>query len=194
MPRPRSITDDQILAATVTAIGRHGPARLTLAHIADEAGVSPAALIQRFGSKAALLAAVATHGSERAEAVFDDAAARSATPLAALREALMDLAGSIGDRSEFANHMAMLQLDLTDPELHQRAADQAAVVRRRIEALLVEAAAAGHLACAHTTRLADSVYTAYNGAMLTWAIDGAGALDAWVRARVDAVTDPYRTS
>lgn len=194
MPRPRSITDEQIIAATVAAIGRHGPARLTLAHVADEAGVSPAALIQRFGSKAALLAAVAERGSGQAETVFDATAARGGAPLVTLREALADFAGDIGDRTQFANHMAMLQLDLADPELHRQALDQAAVVRRRIEGLLADAVAAGHLRRTDTARLADTVYTAYNGAMITWAIDGTSTLRDRIRTQVDAVLDPYRSS
>ncbi|MEV0505631.1 helix-turn-helix domain-containing protein, partial [Streptomyces spectabilis] len=51
MPRPRATSDTQILAATARAIGAHGPGKLTLAHVGAEAGVSPATLSQRFGSK-----------------------------------------------------------------------------------------------------------------------------------------------
>lgn len=192
MPRPRSITDEQILRAAIAAIGSHGPARLTLAHVAEEAGVSPAALIQRFGSKAALLSAVAAAGAGRAEIAFDDAQARGDGPLDTLGEALVAFAGDVRDRTRFANHLAMLQLDLTDPELRRAAADQAAVVRRRIAELLAQAIAAGQLDHHDTGCLADTVYTAYNGALITWAIDGTGPLGQWVRTRVQTVTDPYR--
>ncbi|MET8542281.1 helix-turn-helix domain-containing protein, partial [Kitasatospora sp. NPDC004799] len=57
MPRPRTTSDAEILAATARAIGIHGPGRLTLAHVGAEAGVSPATLSQRFGSKRGLLLA-----------------------------------------------------------------------------------------------------------------------------------------
>ena len=57
-PRPKATTDQAILDATHRAVTRIGPMRLTLAHVAREAGVSPATLVQRFGSKRALLLAL----------------------------------------------------------------------------------------------------------------------------------------
>jgi AcrR family transcriptional regulator len=69
-PRPRQASDAEILAAALTAILRHGPVRLTLAHVAREAGLSPAALVQRFGSKRGLLLAVASGGPEGNAAIF----------------------------------------------------------------------------------------------------------------------------
>ena len=53
--RPRTHSDDALLDATFRAVGAVGPARLTLADVAREAGVAPATLVQRFGSKRALL-------------------------------------------------------------------------------------------------------------------------------------------
>ncbi|MGH9323357.1 MAG: hypothetical protein ACRD21_04680 [Vicinamibacteria bacterium] len=41
-PRPQKTKDVDLLAAAGRAIGRVGPARLTLADVADEAGVEPA--------------------------------------------------------------------------------------------------------------------------------------------------------
>ena len=58
-PRPRAASDADILDATARAMARLGPARLTLADVAREAGLSPATLVQRFGSKRGLLLAVA---------------------------------------------------------------------------------------------------------------------------------------
>ena len=49
--RPRTHSDDALLDATFRAVGAVGPARLTLADVAREAGVAPATLVQRFGSK-----------------------------------------------------------------------------------------------------------------------------------------------
>src|SRR5689334_25246237 len=54
-PRPRETSDEEILAATSRAMQKHSPSQLTLAHVAKEAGVVPATLIQRFGTKRNLL-------------------------------------------------------------------------------------------------------------------------------------------
>ena len=59
-PRPRQNTDLEILYAAFRAIARLGPSKLTLADVAREADVSPASLVQRFGSKRALLLAASS--------------------------------------------------------------------------------------------------------------------------------------
>src|SRR5207302_1001980 len=56
-PRPRETSDEEILAATGRAMQNYSPTQLTLAHVAKEAGVVPATLIQRFGTKRNLLLA-----------------------------------------------------------------------------------------------------------------------------------------
>ncbi len=193
MPRPRSATDSQIIAATVAAIGKHGPAKLTLAHIADEIGLSPAALVQRFGSKAGLMAAVASDAAHHADAAFDQAQARTESPVEAVVEAMVAFAGDLHDRTELANHLAMLQLDLTDPELRRHTVAQARVVRTRIRRLLEEATATGELRATDLDELTQTIHAAYTGAALTWAIDGSGDLADWIRRRVSAVLDPHRT-
>ena len=56
--RPQKVTDEEIFAAVQRAMTRRGPHELTLADIAGEAGVTPGRLVQRFGSKRALLIAL----------------------------------------------------------------------------------------------------------------------------------------
>lgn len=192
MARPRAVSDEQVLAATVSAIGKYGPAKLTLSHVGKEAGLSPAALIQRFGSKDALLAAIGADAPAYAEAAFDAASAGSGSPVESIHEALARLTGAIRSRSEMANHLAMLQLDLANPQLHRRTAEQATAIRRRIGLLVTEAVAAGDLPQdSDPASLADVIYTAYNGALITWAIDGSGNLKDWIRKKVGAVIAPY---
>lgn len=52
-PRPRRHTDEEILEAAAEAVSWK-PADWTLADIGDRVGLSPATLVQRFGSKDAL--------------------------------------------------------------------------------------------------------------------------------------------
>ena len=53
------VSNDEIFAAAQRAMTRRGPHELTLADVAAEAGVSAGRLVQRFGSKRALLLALA---------------------------------------------------------------------------------------------------------------------------------------
>jgi AcrR family transcriptional regulator len=182
--RPRTHSDDALLDATFRAVGAVGPARLTLADVAREAGVAPATLVQRFGSKRALLVAAATRAAARAGAALpvpDEA------PLAALTDGLVALTKPVRDPAAFANHLALLQLDLADPELRALAVEHARGLRRAIRGLLDAAVAAGEIEACDTGALAEAVHATFHGAQLDWAVDRRGTLARRVRRALDAV-------
>ena len=185
--RPRTHSDDALLDATFRAVGAVGPARLTLADVAREAGVAPATLVQRFGSKRALLVAAAARGAQQAGTALP---APGEAPLAALTGGLVALTALVGDPAAFANHLALLQLDLADPELRALAVAHAHALRRAIRALLDAAVAAGELAPCDTGALADAVQATFHGAQLDWAVDRRGTLAVAVRGALDAVLQP----
>ena len=57
MARPRSIADDDILKAANVIMQAGGPAGLTFAAVAKATGLAAATLVQRFGSRDAMLVA-----------------------------------------------------------------------------------------------------------------------------------------
>jgi hypothetical protein len=91
-----------------------------------------------------------------------------------------------------ANNLAFLQLDLTDPDLHRHAADLSRSLRTELASLLEEAVKSGDLVVDSCDVLADSLYTVYCGALVTWAIDGTGELGDWLAERIDRTLAPYR--
>ncbi|MGC5013980.1 TetR/AcrR family transcriptional regulator [Streptosporangium sp. DT93] len=193
MARPRTTSDEAILRAAGRAIGAHGPSGLTLAAVAAEAGLSPAALVQRFGSKRGLLLAFAERSTSGTGEVFRRARGRHASPVAALYEALTELASTMRTPEEAANGLAFLQLDLTDPEFREHAVTQARRMREEITGLLAEAASGGGLkGDADPVRLARTVQVAYNGALILWALTGEGDLARDLRADLDHLLRPHR--
>ena len=82
-PRPRATSDSDILAATYRVVSRQGP-NLTLADVAREAGISPATLVQRFGSKRGLLLAFAGEGAKGMPEQFKSIRGASRSALAAV--------------------------------------------------------------------------------------------------------------
>src|SRR5437867_3204962 len=119
MSRPRTIADADILAATARAISRLGPANLTLADVAKEAGLSPATLVQRFGSKRGLLLALATGTVESVEACFQAVRAAHRSPLDALVALATEMTRHVDTPEEMANHLAFLQIDLSHPDFYR---------------------------------------------------------------------------
>lgn len=192
MARPRKQTDEQLVSAAARAIAARGPHELTLAHVAEEAGVAPATLVQRFGSKRDLLLAVAAGAPSTVAGAFAAARAAAAGPLDALEAALVSLAATVSDPDEVANHLAFLALDLADPEFRAHAAGHTAAMAEQVGALLKEASQAGELELRGRRAVAELVQAAYHGTLLMWAIDRQGRPEDRVRDRVRLILRPYR--
>lgn len=186
MPRPRTIADADVLAAASRVVGRGGPARLTLAAVGAECGLSASTIVQRFGSKRGLLLALSAHGRDDVAPVFEAAARESPSARAAIVDALSALASSVTTREQLANHLAFLQLDLVDPDLQRLARDHARSVARSLAALVAKAVLSGELVERDPQAAAHALLVTYNGALLTWAIDPRGSLRERLRADVEA--------
>lgn len=191
--RPRTASDEAILDAAARAIGRHGPHGLTLAMIAREAGLAPATLVQRFGSKRELLLALAAHAGQAVHLPFERARQEHPAPLAALHAALAGLSAGAATPERLAGSLGFLQLDVTDPEFRAHAATHALRMREQIAALLGDAVAAGELAPGTgVAALARAVQITYNGVLILWALTGEDTLAATLRHDLDQTLRPYR--
>jgi AcrR family transcriptional regulator len=190
--RPRGIDDAAILRAAVDVIGRVGPVRLTLAAVASEVGLVPGTLAQRFGSKRGLLLALAEQGEREAEAQLGRVRAEHDSALAALAALIVGPAGPMATPETFANHLAFLCIDLTDPEFRPHALAIHQAQGRAVAALLAEAALAGDLRPGtDVAALAGSVQAVAAGAGLLWALDREGDLAARLRQALDRVLSPH---
>src|SRR5215470_18776942 len=191
-PRPRETSDAEILAATARAMQRYSPTQLTLAHVAKEAGVVPATLIQRFGTKRGLLLAVCSTAPASVPQQFAAARAKYKSPLKALIELYVACSGFASTPESMANGLAYLQNDLTDPEFHAITLDQFKALRAETRKLLDEAVAAGELVKCNTAELARLIQQVNGGSMLDWAVFREGSLASWLRHDLEALLSPYR--
>jgi AcrR family transcriptional regulator len=193
-PRPRSVSDEEILAATARTIGRVGPLRLTLALVAREVGLSPATLIQRFGSKRELLLSLARQGSGDEQGFLDGLRAEGRSALETARAFLLCFAGLAQSPKEMANHLAFLQVDLTDAAFHRITARLFRSQHEAVASLLAEAQADGELGPVDPRALARLLLAVVNGSLLTWAVYREGPAAAWLARDVDLALEPYRPS
>jgi AcrR family transcriptional regulator len=193
-PRPRTVDDGAILQAAAATISRLGPSTFTLADVAKAVGLSPATLVQRFGSKRGLMLALASQGVEGVDACF--AAVRHAhpKPLDALMAAATDMTRSVDTPEEMANHLAFLQIDLRDPEFYRLMLDSSTRTLAAYKALLDEAVAAGDLMKCDTKRLARAVSSLAGGSLIAWAVLREGTAEKFVRRDLETLLAPYRAS
>jgi AcrR family transcriptional regulator len=193
MPRPRTVSDEAILDAVLALALRVGPARVTFAAAAAEAGLSAATLVQRFGTKRDMLLAADKRGIDLWVGAF--ARSRAASPLTRVVEGVVLAVDPDATPEQMANGVAMLQLDLADPDFHAATLRGARAVRAHIERNLRGALAAGELRSGtDVAALATLVETTYHGAMIGWAIHRENTLAHWMREQVEAVLAPHRAA
>src|SRR6185503_19303546 len=145
-PRRRKAEDVDVFAALVRVMKRAGPAELTLRAIAAEAGVTAGALVQRFGSKRAMLLAHARYAAATGDiGLAADGRRPSPSPLQALRSVTAIHAQLAHSPRAAVRNLAYLQNDLADPPLRRHLLRLKRAARAWYEQLLADAVAAGEL-------------------------------------------------
>jgi AcrR family transcriptional regulator len=194
-PRPRKVTDEQIFAAAYRVMNRLGPGELTLADIAAEAGVTAGALVQRFGSKRALLLALSAAHAASAGELLQSLRSAHGSPLAAVCAYAECMAGLAESPAALARSLAYLQIDLADPDFRRHLKRQSQATRAGLAALLQSALDEGELrAGTDTERLARTVETVVGGSLFSWAAYREGAPRDWLLEDMDAVLAPHRAA
>lgn len=155
-PRPRRISDANLLHAAIHVVGERGAAHTRLSDVALVTGLAPATLIQRFGSLDGLLAAIAAAFLNDVREVFDRPDATSMTGLAS---SMVILAAK--------NHLPFL---LARPE---SAAAYSLEVRKQIAFSLVRAIEEGELVHCDVAVLARRIQIGFYGLMTAALLEGA---------------------
>lgn len=191
--RRQKVTDDEILQAAQRAMQRRGPHELTLADIAEEAGVTPGRLVQRFGSKRALLVMLSERFAGSAGAVFAELRTTHHGPLATLRAYAACMANLAPTPEALLRNLAYLHVDLADDVLHGHLVDNARASRREVARLLREAVRMGELRPeVDAAALARVVETVVSGSLMGWATYREGRAADWIAHDLEAVLAPWQ--
>jgi AcrR family transcriptional regulator len=191
-PRPRTIDDAAILEAAAATISRVGPSTFTLADVSKAVGLSPATLVQRFGSKRGLMLALAEAGVAGVDGCFAAVRAAHPAPLDAVMAAATEMTRYVDTPEEMANHLAFLQIDLRDPEFYRLMLENSTRVLAGYKALLDEAVRTGDLVECDTRRLAAAVGSMAGGSLIAWAVMRRGSAESFVRTDLETLLAPYR--
>jgi AcrR family transcriptional regulator len=192
-PRRRKAEDADVFAALVRAMERVGPAELTLRTIAAEAGVTAGALVQRFGSKRALLLAHARHAAETGDIGVDVPDPKTlSSPLDALRAVTAVYAHMAASPRAAVRNLAYLQNDLADPTLRRHLLKMSRAARAQYEQLVAVAVSSGDLRPAtDVAALARTIEVTLGGSFLTWTLYRQGPAADHLRADLEATLRPY---
>ena len=192
-PRPRTVDDGAILEAAARTISRVGPSNFTLADVAKAVRLSPATLVQRFGSKRGLMLALAEQGVAGVDVCFAAVRAAHPAPLDALVAAATEMTRWVDTPEEMANHLAFLQIDLSDPEFYRLMLENSTRSLAGYKGLLDEAVKTGDLVKCDTRRLASAVGAMAGGSLISWAVMRQGTAEQFVRKDLHTLLAPYKT-
>ena len=192
-PRRRKADDADVFAALVRVMERVGPAELTLRAIAAEAGVTAGALVQRFGSKRALLLAHARYAAATGDIGFGPPpAVRTVSPLSEIRDAIAVYARLAQTPRAAVRNLAYLHNDLTDPVLRRHLLRASRDTRARYEQILTDAVAAGDLRPDTDVKtVARMMDVTLGGSFLVWALYREGPAAEWLRQDLETLLKPY---
>jgi AcrR family transcriptional regulator len=191
-PRRRKAEDADVFAAVVRVMHRRGPAELTLREIAAEAGVTAGALVQRFGSKRAMLLAHARYVAATGDVGVTEPRPRTSSPLEALRSVTGAYAQLANSPRAAVRNLAYLHNDLADPALRRHLLRLSQAARVWYAQQLGDAVAAAELrADTDIQRLARSIEVTLRGSFLSWALYREGLAADWLREDLEATLRPY---
>lgn len=122
MPRHKTISDEQLLDILIELVVETGPDGLTFARSAKACGLSPAALVQRYGDREALVEAILMRAWEKLEAETAAADAEAApTPEGAVNLLMRLMPPETAER-DATDGLLLLREDIRNPKLRARGA------------------------------------------------------------------------
>ena len=165
-----------------------GPSGFTLAKAAEQAGVSAATLVKRFGSKERLFLRLSERWAGSLDAALGDAAAAYDSPLARLRAVALHNYHDLDHPTTAAMQLAALAVDLQHGEMRNLLHQGWGHVRRHLARHAADAASANELVGAPPPeQLARIVFTAMEGGCLSWSVHPHGSLVARLGDDLDAL-------
>jgi AcrR family transcriptional regulator len=166
--RPRSYSDDLIFQSISIVLMNQGYDDLTLQRVAYEAGLSPAILSKRFGSKSGMLLAYYGHVVDATQQYFLQLARQSIPPVDKLKKAFLQSHGPVIEPKAFANiAMLYLKLDL-EPAFTGKSKERLDLIDDEVQKLLREAMDRGDIRQGNAAALSRVLQGAVTGAYMLW--------------------------
>lgn len=189
MARSRKIRNEEVLDVVAELLARDGPAALTFQAAAGVTGLSPATLVQRFGTKQQLLQAALLRMWDALDAMTAAVDATHAETADGAIELLVALSAQHGAEPDgAAAGLLLLREDFRDPVLRARGAAWGEVLGRALGRRLGTER--------ERTDLGHMMASQWQGAMLWWGFSREGALDDHLRRELgqwrDAVLNRER--
>lgn len=188
MPRPKTVHDDQLLEVALGIVHRSGPAALTFAALAEQVGLAGSTVVQRFGTKPALLRAALVHAWDRLDAATAAADRSASLDAAGTVDLLVALSGQYA-AADFADQLLVLREDFRDPVLRARGQAWIATLAAAIERRLVVASGHAGGADEEGEGIGELIVAHWQGTLTVWGFTRSGPLPVVVRRSLEQLLE-----
>lgn len=193
MARPRSITDQTIVAEAYDLIMKHGPGSLTFERLGAAVGLVPAALVRRFKTKQGLLLEVDQYAFERTSTKVQEAMDKTSSPIDAIIAQFTTELGFASSVDRFANGQEFLLMDLRDKNLYNNYKISFEERHQQIIKLLQQAEDRGELTgIKDMSELARHLQMLLHGSGHVWAMTEEEPIENYISHHVELALAPYR--
>jgi AcrR family transcriptional regulator len=173
MPRPKILSDRDVLGIAHRLIHQAGPDALTFSALARACGLSASTLVQRFGGKTELVRSALLHAWDRLDERTEELAARlPMTPDGAV-EMLVALSGDYGGIDAYADGLLVLREDFRDPVLRARGAVWKQSLTAALDARFAATAGAPE-------EIGSLMASQWQGSLIWWGFDPQGGVQTFV--------------
>lgn len=184
MPRPKTMPDEELLAAAFALMRADGPDRLTFAALAARTGLSGATLVQRFENKAKLIQRALSQAWDGLDGQTAELMASvPRTPEGAIA-LLVGLSGDYGGIDSYADDLRILREDLRDPLLRARGAKWRDVLAGVLDECLADLPAA-------SPGLGLLMASQWQGSLLWWSFDPQVPVTAFVEQSLTRFVEAF---
>lgn len=193
MARPRSISDQTIIAEAYELLMKQGPGNLTFERLGSIVGLVPGALVRRFKTKQQLLLEINRYALERTNAKVKEATDKTTSPIDAILAQFTTELGFASTVERFANGQEFLLMDFRDKNLYTNYQVSFEHRHQQIAELLKKAQEAGELEeVDNLDELAQHLEMLLHGAGHVWAMTQDGPIENYISRHVHFALQPYR--
>lgn len=188
MPRKKTIDDKTILKMVLEVITKVGSTTFSLEDLREKTGLSPATLLQRFGSKKNLLHKAIELSNNDLEDNFTNRVAISKSPIQEIINIYLELSMPFSRPIDVANGLDILKLDITEKKLNKLTRKYFEIRRKKIESLIILAQEKNEITSKiNAAELVWVLESLWQGSIMLWALIGEGQIREWLKKRFNTV-------
>ncbi len=195
MARPRSISDQTIIAQAYELIMEQGPSSLTFERLGTRVGLGAAALVRRFKTKHHLLLEVDRYALEYSNTKLAEAMSQTGSPVEVIIAQFVTEKAFASSLERFTNGEEFLLMDLRDQNLYANYQQSFQQRHRQVAQLLHQAQATGELdGITDLDELARHLQMVLHGVGHVWAMTQDGPIEDYITHHIHMALRPYSRS